>query len=68
MTRCQCTSPACTRGEHAELQCAAEARQVVRSRDFDEGEYPMCVWCAMDARVSGMFEKVSPHDAVDGRP
>lgn len=59
MKRCQCISPACTRGEHAELQCAAEARQVVRSRDWDGGEYAMCAWCAMAARAEGMFERIA---------
>lgn len=56
-TRCQCVSPACVTAHEGELECRAEATRTVRSRDFDEGAYAFCGWCAIAARASGLFEE-----------
>lgn len=54
---CQCVSLDCP-VHRPELECSLEAVRVVRSRDWDGGEYRMCRVCAVSARLSGIFEEV----------
>lgn len=53
---CQCISPSCATTHQADFTCTAEATRTLRSRDFDEGVYQFCSWCAIAARASGIFE------------
>ena len=53
---CDCISPDCPAPKHVELECAQPSSVRLKSRDWDEGVYAFCTWCAISARVSGMFE------------
>jgi hypothetical protein len=55
---CDCISPACPAPKHVELECSQPSTVKLRSRDWGEGTYHFCTWCAISARNSGMFEGV----------
>jgi hypothetical protein len=75
MTRCHCTSPNCPNPRHTATLCAQPAQVEVQSRDWGEEIIPMCDWCSVDAKLSGMFRraqrapKLKPitQTVIDGR-
>lgn len=57
MTPCRCISQACENPHHRKLGCTIPASIEVQSRDFGDEIIPMCEWCGVAARMSGMFHR-----------
>lgn len=55
--QCQCLSPdgGCGNSKHTALLCTEPGSVNVMSRDWDEGVYSFCTWCAISARASKIF-------------